>query len=127
METKKCYRCGRELPVTEFHKCHQNADGLYSYCKDCKREENAKYRALHPRVSGVTAPPVSTIAKDNTGNPVVLMDRFTTSQLLDELRKRGCNMVRKPTPREMMVALHEAGFTGKLQYTKVETVDIAAL
>ena len=127
METKKCAKCGRVLPVTEFHKCTRNSDGLYSYCKDCKSIENAKNRARRKAIPGVSASPVSTIAKDNTGTPVVLMDRFTTSQLLDELRKRGCPMIKKPTPREMMVALRDAGFTGKLQYTEIKTVDISAL
>ena len=127
METKKCAKCGRVLPVTEFHKCTQNPDGLYSYCKDCKRIENAKNYARRKAIPGVSASPVSTIAKDNTGTPVVLMDRFTTSQLLDELKKRGCLMIKKPTPREMMEALRDAGFTGKLQYTEIKTVDISAL
>lgn len=28
--------CGRLLPVTEFHRCKTNPDGLSSSCKDCK-------------------------------------------------------------------------------------------
>lgn len=36
--TKKCAKCGRELPVEEFHKSKSSKDGLYSYCKECTRE-----------------------------------------------------------------------------------------
>jgi hypothetical protein len=35
MLTKKCAKCGRELPVTHFHKNKSRTDGLNSYCKDC--------------------------------------------------------------------------------------------
>jgi len=35
METKKCSKCGRELPVTEFYKKVKSKDGLQSYCRSC--------------------------------------------------------------------------------------------
>lgn len=35
METKKCSKCGRELPVSEFWKNASTEDGLQTYCKDC--------------------------------------------------------------------------------------------
>lgn len=35
METKKCSKCGRELPVSEFWKNVTKEDGLQDYCKDC--------------------------------------------------------------------------------------------
>lgn len=38
IKTKKCTRCGRELPVTEFHKKNNALDGLQSWCKECQRE-----------------------------------------------------------------------------------------
>jgi len=37
METKKCPKCGRELPLTEFHKNGRNSDGLQTYCRSCMR------------------------------------------------------------------------------------------
>lgn len=123
METKKCAKCGRVLPVTEFHKCTKNSDGLYSYCKECARKEYKNWKARQKPPFHVS----QTIVNDDTGTPVALMDKFTTQQLLDELRKRGCTMIRKPTPREMMEALRDAGYTGKLQYTEIKTVDISAL
>lgn len=35
METKKCPKCGRELPVSEFWKNASTEDGLQTYCKEC--------------------------------------------------------------------------------------------
>lgn len=40
METKKCSKCGRELPVSEFNKNKQAKDGLQCRCKSCQREAN---------------------------------------------------------------------------------------
>ena len=34
-KTKKCSKCGRELPISEFSKCNNAKDGLYSWCKQC--------------------------------------------------------------------------------------------
>jgi hypothetical protein len=39
-ETKRCGRCGRNKPLTEFHKWR---DGHQSWCKPCRR----KYAAAH--------------------------------------------------------------------------------
>ena len=38
METKKCPKCGRELPVSEFWKNASKEDGSQDYCKDCGKE-----------------------------------------------------------------------------------------
>ena len=36
METKKCRKCNKEKPFTEFHRCKNGArDGLHSWCKQC--------------------------------------------------------------------------------------------
>ena len=39
METKKCKKCGRELPVSEFYASDSTKDGLFSICKDCHRKK----------------------------------------------------------------------------------------
>ena len=38
--TKKCSKCGRELPLSEFSKDKSKSDGLCSWCKECA----AQYR-----------------------------------------------------------------------------------
>lgn len=35
METKTCTKCGRELPLSEFHANSKTKDGKVSQCKDC--------------------------------------------------------------------------------------------
>ena len=37
METKKCSKCGRELPLSEFHKFKRSIDGHQAYCKQCRK------------------------------------------------------------------------------------------
>ena len=45
--TKKCTKCGRELPVSEFHKNKAQKDGLQTYCKECQKESYKLYSENH--------------------------------------------------------------------------------
>jgi hypothetical protein len=43
MEDKKlCRKCNQEKPVEEFHVYRRNKDGLFSYCKSCRKEYDKK-------------------------------------------------------------------------------------
>lgn len=44
-KTKTCAKCRNEKPASEFPKRKCNLDGLYSYCKACKSDEDRLYRA----------------------------------------------------------------------------------
>ena len=50
METKKCNKCGRELPLSEFYKSSNTKDGFQRHCKDCAREyvKNKRYIKYTP-------------------------------------------------------------------------------
>lgn len=37
-KTKKCAKCGRELPLTEFYVNKKTNDGKGSYCKECYKQ-----------------------------------------------------------------------------------------
>lgn len=43
--TKRCSKCGKELPLSEFHKHSKAKDGLQSWCKHCTVVANANYNA----------------------------------------------------------------------------------
>lgn len=38
METKRCSKCGRELPLSDFGRDKYNKDGLKCKCKHCEKE-----------------------------------------------------------------------------------------
>ena len=44
---KKCPKCQRDLPVSEFHKSVWRKDGLYSYCRDCNTIRMRLFRKTH--------------------------------------------------------------------------------
>jgi hypothetical protein len=35
---KKCFRCGQDKDLCEFSKNIKSSDGLYSYCKECRKQ-----------------------------------------------------------------------------------------
>lgn len=70
IKTKKCPKCGRELPVTEFYKRSDAPDGLQGWCKQCQRE------AVNSR-------------KYESGGASEEMRMYTSRQLMEELARRG--------------------------------------
>lgn len=43
IKLKLCKKCGKEKPVTEFHKNSAMKDGLQLFCKECLKSINKKY------------------------------------------------------------------------------------
>ena len=47
IKTKRCPKCGRVLPITEFSKNKSRKDGLNHYCKQCDRAKRKEYYQTH--------------------------------------------------------------------------------
>lgn len=47
IKTKKCSKCGRELPIDNFYKDNRTKDGLYSNCKECHSKYSQTYNQTH--------------------------------------------------------------------------------
>lgn len=81
-KTKKCSKCGRELPVSAFSKCTSAADGLQFRCKECASETAKEYNQKKKQ--------------ENTQQPVLVkvylnpeLAKFQPRELIAELRARG--------------------------------------
>lgn len=48
-KNKKCTKCGRELPLTEFYRNKATKDGLSVYCKSCCYEYLRQLRDVKRR------------------------------------------------------------------------------
>ena len=46
-KTKKCSKCNRELPISEFAKCKDSKDKLQYWCKECKSEHNQTHNQYY--------------------------------------------------------------------------------
>lgn len=74
METKVCKSCGRELPLSEFHKKTSSRDGHQSYCKECFA------KLARERLNSLRA----AAAEKEVG-----LSAYTPRQLMNELARRG--------------------------------------
>lgn len=46
---KHCYKCGRVLPKSDFHKDRTRYDGVHSKCKECKSKYNTSIKRNYTR------------------------------------------------------------------------------
>lgn len=98
METKVCSKCGKELPVSMFHKHPHTRDKLQPQCKECVKESRIK----------------RTAAKSSLGQ------KIHSGGAEDKLHKVFTSKILAPfTPRELMMELKARGYEGELLYVEV--------
>ena len=99
--TKKCPKCGRKLPTTEFYTNCRNKDGLQDKCKECQSEWNREYHRRKKEERRIA----SMNKEDKIETEKVIVDtkehvmakvysepelaKFTPRQLMQELKARG--------------------------------------
>lgn len=95
-KTKVCSKCGRELPITEFHKNSHNPDGLQKECKECKKAYMREYSERKRASNGQKiTPPVCKNPKFADKTPRELQQEMR--ELKEELIARGFNVEVKCT------------------------------
>ena len=97
VKTKKCPKCGKVLPVTEFYTNIRNADGLQDKCKTCQKEWNKEYvkrkrEQMKASEDKVERKEIVIEEKSHTMTKVYsdsALASFTPRQLMTELKARG--------------------------------------
>lgn len=90
METKKCGKCGRVLPVSEFYKQSKSKDGYQYACKHCQDE----YKRCHsqggsPKANKISRTPLIATSSDGQYKRNPALADFHPRELIEELRARN--------------------------------------
>ena len=48
MSEKKCFKCGKVKPLSEFYRHPETSDGHLGKCKECTKADVAAHREAHP-------------------------------------------------------------------------------
>ena len=98
VRTKKCPKCGRELPTDMFYNNKHNKDGFQDRCKDCQLEYQRK-KAKEKKIAALNI-------EDKVETKKVIMDEkeYTMAKVYTNPE------FAKFTPREMMAELKSRGF-----------------
>lgn len=65
---KLCIRCKEEKKDGDFHKDSRRKDGMFPYCKDCRRERSGSKKLVHKKIGEIDG----FIIVDRERYPVVL-------------------------------------------------------
>lgn len=90
-QTKRCTKCGRELPLSEFGVRSRSKDGLSYMCRDCTNEtmRESRKRLADAKRREAEAYPSNFHERNKSGGGNPLLADFTARDLMEELRARG--------------------------------------
>lgn len=105
IKTKVCSKCGRELPLSEFHKKTKSKDGLQSCCKECGNKAASEYARRK---------------KENEKARKIENERIEFEKKYKIYTHKD---LAKFTPRELMLELKARGYEGELLFREVKVTE----
>lgn len=88
---RRCTRCRRILPISEFGVCKKNKDGIQYECKDCRNDYGRKL--YHSRFGGSEVPLRQRTLPAGDPQPVGGLTALTDAQMVELLRSHGWTVV----------------------------------
>lgn len=95
LQTKKCAKCGRVLPVTAFSKKVNSPDGYQERCRECKAAYMREYTARKKQEANNAKLEKIVVKQSDESHTMIKvysdseLARFTQRQLMAELKARG--------------------------------------
>lgn len=106
-----CERCGGYFEENEMSRGRHGIIGICKTCVGKAHKEGAERREQ----------------KRNALQQEVKDLRIEVADLKRQIKEAADNALSKETPRDLMRELHNRGYNGELEYTKVTKVDISKL
>ena len=127
--TRRCSKCGRDLPVTEFYK-YTKRPGYTAWCRDCYKKRNADkdVKQRHKEADAIRALKMANEIEfgskvQKTEQPVKEVtqiqkpsyEELSIHELIKLVKKhKDFNLKEFFTPRELINALYDLGYRGEL-------------
>lgn len=87
-QTKRCAKCGRDLPLDAFNKSAGRKDGRQTYCRECQKKGNAKSKSS--MVITEHGGPADNGLAPNSGEDLSDLElKSSLRATIEELRRRG--------------------------------------
>lgn len=87
--TKRCTKCGKEKPITEFGRNPAVKDGFNTQCKECKCKYQRQYYIRHKKASSSSELAISCQQNPEFADKTPRELIASVKALIAELRARG--------------------------------------
>lgn len=111
IKTKRCSHCGKELPVSMFHRSSNSSDGYQSWCKPCINED-ARNRTARKRAEKAAAQHAANLVPADSCT-FTTVDGKTYNKVEPKLKT-----LEEYTPRELLVELKRRGYIWSDMFVK---------